>query len=134
MGRATQITGKIGENVVIGEFLKRGMDVYIPVVDIKGIDCVIRTDSGKYFDIQIKTRATVGQGKQIFDVKEFEIRDNLFIVCYRQDLDTLWILPSKVFKEYSYYIPKYRRYRLILNPKKQRLLKDYENNFDQLMG
>ena len=109
------------------------MDVYIPVVDIKGIDCVIRTESGKYFDIQIKTRAAKGRGKQIFDVKEFDVRDNLFIVCYRQDLDTFWILPSKIFIENSYYIPKYRRYRLVLNPKKQRILKSYKNNFDQLI-
>jgi len=53
----SSVKGAIGEYIVIGEFLKLGFDVYLPVVD-QGIDCIIRTDNGKFFEIQIKTRHT----------------------------------------------------------------------------
>jgi hypothetical protein len=43
IGGETQKTGKRGELTVIGELLKRGFDVYIPVVDTEGIDCIVKT-------------------------------------------------------------------------------------------
>jgi len=44
--KETQRTGKQGEFAVIGELLRQGFDVYLPVIDIHGIDCVIRTPTG----------------------------------------------------------------------------------------
>lgn len=128
----TQIKGAIGENVVIVEFLKQGFDIYRPIVD-RGIDCIIRLPHGAYCEVQIKTRATIGLGKYVFEVRDFRERDNFFIVCYQAVLhpDTFWIIPSKVFKEQGYERSKYGTYRLVLNPKKQGKLEQYKNNFEQ---
>ena len=130
----TQVTGAIGENVVIAEFLKRNFDIYLPVVD-RGVDCIVRSGTGNYYEVQIKTRATTTRGKYIFEVKGFSARDNFFIVCFQSKLapDAFWILPSKVFKEYGSYRPKYNSHRLNLTPKRQEMLIDYKNNFKQLM-
>jgi hypothetical protein len=131
IGGETQKTGKRGELTVIGELLKRGFDVYIPVVDTEGIDCIVKTKSGKYIDIQIKTRYE----RPLFDVNVFHPRDNFFIICYwLKEKDEFWIIPSKVFKENSTLIKKYKRYRLILGEtgsKKRKELWMYRNNFDQ---
>ena len=126
----TSITGSISENVVIGEFLKRGFDVYLPVVD-RGIDCII-SSGGNYYEIQIKTRFTAKKGKHIFDVWNFTVRDNFFIVCYQAELysDVFWIIPSRMFSEYGYQ-NKNNVYRLVLNPEKQKILEKYKNNFHQ---
>lgn len=49
------VKGKLGEYDMIGELLKRRFEVYLPVVD-RGIDCVVKGESGKFYEIQIKTR------------------------------------------------------------------------------
>ena len=129
----TQVTGAFGENVVIAEFLKRNFDIYLPVVD-RGVDCIVRSSTGNYYEVQIKTRATTKRGKYIFEVRGFSVRKKFFIVCYQSKLepDSFWILPSKVFKEHGSSRPKYNSHRLNLNPKRQKMLIKYKNNFDQL--
>jgi len=133
MTKATQTTGKEGELRVIGELLRKGFDVYLPAVDIGGIDCIIKTSIG-YKEIQIKTREEAKL--LLFDVKEFNPRENFFIICYNlKEPDTFWVVPSKVFKENSQYLKKYRRFRLILgdeDSKMRRKLQLYRNNFFQL--
>jgi hypothetical protein len=133
MSRATQTIGKQGELMVIGELLKRGFDVYLPAVDIGGIDCIIKTETG-YKEIQIKTRESAKI--LLFDVKNFTPRDNFFIICYNlKEPDTFWIIPSKVFKENSQFLKKYGRLRLILgdeDSKMRKRLHIYRNNFFQL--
>jgi hypothetical protein len=133
MSRATQTIGKQGELMVIGELLKRGFDVYLPAVDIGGIDCIIKAETG-YKEIQIKTRESAKI--LLFDVKNFTPRDNFFIICYNlKEPDTFWVIPSKVFKENSQFLKKYGRLRLILgdeDSKMRRKLQLYRNNFFQL--
>jgi len=81
MVKLTQTTGKEGEFKVIGELLKRGFDVYLPVVDT-GTDCIVKTKGG-FKEIQIKTRAKVsGRGRFHFIVKEFTPRPNFYVICY----------------------------------------------------
>lgn len=81
MAKLTQTTGKEGEFKVIGELLRRGFDIYLPVVDT-GIDCIVKTKSD-FKEIQIKTRAKVsGRGRLHFSVKEFSPRPNFYIICY----------------------------------------------------
>lgn len=75
MVKLTQTIGKEGELRVIGELLRRGFDVYLPAVDVGGIDCIIKTPKG-YKEIQIKTRSEAKL--LLFDVKEFIPRDNFF--------------------------------------------------------
>lgn len=121
----SSVKGAIGENIVIGEFLRRGFDVYRPVVD-RGIDCIIRTVDGKFFEIQTKTRHTTERGKYWF-----QVRPNFFILCYQAKLspEDFWIIPSAVFQQYCH--PKNNVCVLNLNPKHQRILEKYKNNFDQ---
>jgi len=133
MSRATQTIGKQGELMVIGELLKRGFDVYLPAVDIGGVDCIIKTDTG-YKEIQVKTRESAKI--LLFDVKNFTPRDNFFIICYNlKEPDTFWVITSKVFKENSQFLKKYGRLRLILgdeDSKMRKRLHIYRNNFFQL--
>lgn len=129
----TQVKGAIGENIIIGEFLKRNYDVYLPVVD-RGTDCIVRSQTGNYYEVQIKTRATIGRGMHVFEVRGFKARDNFFIVCYQAALDpeSFWIIPSIVFEKYGLARPTYNSYRLVLTPRKQKMLSKYRNNFSQL--
>ena len=135
MLKATQTTGKEGELKVIGELLRQGFDVYSPLVDIGGIDCVIKTDVG-YREIQIKTR----ESAQIilFQVREYIPRDNFFIICYNlKEPNIFWVIPSKVFKNESRVVKTKRgnAFRLVLgdeNSKMRRNLHIYKDNFFQL--
>lgn len=134
MLKATQTTGKEGELRVIGELLKRGFEVYTPLVDIVGIDCVIRTDVG-YREIQVKTRESAKL--LLFDVKEFTPRDNFFIICYNiKEPETFWVIPSKVYKQKGRIVNArgHRRIRLVLgdeDSKMRRELHQCRNNFFQ---
>ncbi len=132
MKKSTQATGKQGELKVIGELLRKGFDIYLPLVDI-GIDCIIKTGID-YREIQIKTREFAK--KVLFDVKEFKPRNNFFIICYYiKEPDTFWIIPSNIFKNNAIFIKKYKRFRLVLgeeDSKMRRKLHIYRNNFFQL--
>jgi hypothetical protein len=46
-----QLGGKRAELYVIGELLKLGVMPYLPVVDVEGIDAVVRIRSGKLLAI-----------------------------------------------------------------------------------
>jgi len=135
MLKATQTTGKEGELKVISELLRQGFDVYLPLVDISGIDCVIKTDVG-YREIQIKTR----ESAQIilFQVREYVPRDNFFIIYYNlKEPNTFWVIPSKIFKNGSRIIKikRGRAFRLVLgdeNSRMRRSLHIYKDNFFQL--
>jgi len=135
MSKATQTIGKEGELRVIGELLRQGFDVYLPAVDIGGIDCIIKTDVG-YQEIQIKTR----ESAQIilFQAREFKPRDNFFIVCYNlREPNTFWVIPSKIFERESRIVKtkRYKAFRLVLggeNSRMRRKLQLYKDNFFQL--
>ena len=132
---STSRVGKLGEQLVIAELLKRGLDVYLPIVDIHGIDAIIRTDQGKYLDIQIKTRKKITRNLELIDVRKLKARKNLFIIAYflrDREQGTIWVFPSKVFKENAYYFKKRDKYRLILTRKKKEKLAQYLKNFEQL--
>ena len=48
--------GKRIEYWIIGQMLKEGIDVYVPMVDDDAIDAVIRRPDGTFASIQIKAR------------------------------------------------------------------------------
>ena len=127
-GILSHYLGKIGEYKALDELLKLTLDVYIPIIDVRGIDYIVRLQSGEYREIQVKTRGAEKQGKELFYVRNFDPRESLFIVCYREDLDEFWILPSKVYKNHAYKM-KDGRLRLRLNQKRQKELEDYNNNW-----
>jgi len=92
--------GKRQEFIAIAELLKRGFDVYIPLIDDQQIDCVIRKMvNGKpvYIDVQIKARSKDCKPHNAarFSAMTIKPRDNYFFIFYSERLDTYWIIPSK---------------------------------------
>ena len=67
--------GKRMEYNLIGKMLMEGLDVYVPLVDDHGVDCVIKKDDGTFIEIQIKARSRF----------------------YSERLDMMWILSSAEF-------------------------------------
>ena len=49
--------GKRVEYNLIGKMLMEGLDVYVPLVDDHGVDCVIKKEDGTFIEVQIKARS-----------------------------------------------------------------------------
>lgn len=49
--------GKRMEFWLIGQMLKEGLDVYVPLVDDNAIDAVVRRDDGSFIEVQIKAKS-----------------------------------------------------------------------------
>ncbi|MGA9485972.1 MAG: hypothetical protein WBV25_02690 [Methylocella sp.] len=49
--------GKRMEYWIIGQMLREGLDVYVPLVDDFGIDAVIRKQNNQFIEVQIKARS-----------------------------------------------------------------------------
>ena len=133
--------GKRQEYVAIAELLRRGFDIYIPVVDDQGIDCVIRRGDKDYVELQIKARSEDCQPKnagKFTGLKIPEPRENYFFLLYSHQAQTCWVFCSTelvalatennvgtyeitltgVKKGKAYAFPQYS---------------EYENNFEILM-
>ena len=48
--------GKRMEYYLIGNMLMEGLDVYVPLVDDHGVDCVIKKEDGTFIEVQIKAK------------------------------------------------------------------------------
>lgn len=141
-----QQKGKRGEFFVFGELIKRGFDLYLPVIDV-GIDAILRLKSGKYIEMQVKSTEAREQAGY-FNVYDLKPRPNLFIICVDMSEEKqkewgqpeVWILPSKVFSEYAskYPLKTGTRYLLSLpardkrhgNKLRREILKEYCANTD----
>jgi hypothetical protein len=55
--RDTASFGKRSEFIAMAERFRRGFDVHATLVDDQGIDRIVRLDSGRYVDLQIKARS-----------------------------------------------------------------------------
>ena len=97
--RDTASFGKRIEFWIIGEMIKEGLDVYIPLVDDMGIDAVIRKPNGKFIEVQIKARSknVIFGDSGLFSAIRHELRNNYFFVFYSERMDTKWIMSSKEF-------------------------------------
>ncbi len=76
-----------------------GLDVYLPLVDDHGVDCVIKKDNGTFIEVQIKARSkevTDGDAA-LFAAITHNKTENFFFVFYSERLDTMWILSSEEF-------------------------------------
>ncbi|HKZ50574.1 MAG TPA: hypothetical protein VJ256_02275 [Dehalococcoidia bacterium] len=96
--------GKQGELLVLGELLKRGAKVYVPLVDVEGIDAVLRRPDGSYAELQVKTAVRRKNRPRWFRVPNLEPRRNLYIVCVALREQEIWVIPSKEFHEYATHI------------------------------
>jgi hypothetical protein len=92
--------GKRQEFRAIAELLKLGFDVYLPLVDDQGIDCVVRREQGDklyYWDIQIKARSTEIKAANAGLFAALTIpkpRENYIFIFYAEQVDTCWVIPS----------------------------------------
>ncbi|MCB0747732.1 MAG: hypothetical protein KDC90_09750 [Ignavibacteriae bacterium] len=90
--------GKRQEFKAIAKLLELGFDVYQTLVDDQGIDCIIRINSNRYLDIQIKARSktcSINNRAYFPLLKVKPARDNFFFIFYSEQFDSYWILPSK---------------------------------------
>jgi hypothetical protein len=66
--------GKASELIVAGELTRRGLDVYMPCLDIRGVDLVVRTEHkgrGEFYEIQVKS---VGSYTRIVGIHKDRVR------------------------------------------------------------
>lgn len=91
--------GKRIEFWIIGQMLKEGLDVYIPLVDDNAIDAVVRRHDGSFVEVQIKARSrdVVAGDAALFAAIPHELRNNYWFVFYSERLATMWIMTSEEF-------------------------------------
>ncbi|HQX51838.1 MAG TPA: hypothetical protein PLR25_18095 [Planctomycetaceae bacterium] len=95
--------GKRIEYWIVGNMLKEGLDVYLPLVDDDAIDAVIRRRDESFITVQIKARSkTCKDGNSgLFAAIPHELRQNYWFVFYSERMDTMWIMTSEEFIAHS---------------------------------
>ncbi len=91
--------GKQIEYEVMGVLLKKGLQVYAPLIDNDAIDLIIKKSNGTFIEIQIKARSkavAMGAGAR-FSMITHKKRKNYFFVFYSEKLDVFWIMSSEEF-------------------------------------
>ena len=93
--------GKRMEYKLVSEMLMEQLDVYLPLVDDHGVDCVIKKDDGTFIEVQIKARSSnVKQGDAaLFSAITHEPKENFYFVFYSERVNngTMWIMSSEEF-------------------------------------
>ena len=91
--------GKRMEYNLVGKMLMEGLDVYLPLVDDHGVDCVIKKEDGTFIEVQIKARSSeVKAGDAaLFAAISHELTENFYFVFFSERLDTMWIMSSQEF-------------------------------------
>ena len=91
--------GKRIEYWIIGEMLKEGLDVYVPLVDDDAIDAVIRREDRTFITVQIKARSkdVIDRDAALFAAIPHELRDNYWFVFYSERMNMKWIMTSEEF-------------------------------------
>lgn len=103
MANVTQF-GKGVECEIIGRMCRAGLDCYVPLADVNGIDVVIRKPDGTFVEIQIKARSKDAKLYNRFNVKDFDKipkPDNLYFLLFSGMFDRIWILSHKEFLKES---------------------------------
>ena len=85
--------GKRMEYNLVCKMLMEGLDVYLPLVDDHGVDCVIKKEDGTFIEVQIKARSSeVTDGDAaLFAAISHELTPNFYFVFYSERLDLMWI-------------------------------------------
>jgi hypothetical protein len=141
----TEQKGKAAEFLVFSELLKKGADLYLPVIDI-GVDAIIQQKGGTYLEIQVKSTEKEDQAGyfNVYDINEHP-EDKFFIICVdfneeksiEKGKPNIWILPAKDFKEYMVSgcrLPIYERSHKHNNKVRFELLKNRFYAWELLIG
>ena len=97
-------TGKAAEAYVWTRFLEHGFVPYVPLLDVEGVDLIIRTREGEFFNLQVKSRGEPDPyGLQIKKLWREEGKlafDYLVIVVPLEDERGYesWIVPAREVK------------------------------------
>jgi hypothetical protein len=91
--------GKRIEFWIIGQMLKEGLDVYLPLVDDDAIDAVIRRSDGSFVTVQIKARSKdcIPGDAALFAAIPHELRVDYWFVFYSERMNMMWIMSSEEF-------------------------------------
>ena len=91
--------GKRMEYWVAGLMIKEGFDVYMPLVDDKGIDIIVRRKDETFVEVQVKARSkdVIMSTAASFGPIRHEQRNNYYFVFYSERLDMFWIMTSEEF-------------------------------------
>lgn len=91
--------GKRMEYSLVGKMLMEGLDVYLPLVDDHGVDCVIKKSDGTFIEVQIKARSNeVADGDAaLFGAITHNLTPNFYFVFYSERLELMWIMSSEEF-------------------------------------
>ena len=127
--RDTASFGKRIEFKLIGEILMQGLDVYLPLVDDHGVDCIVKTPKGTFIEIQIKSRSDITKRTGCFTVDNHNTAiNNFYFIFYAENTDTRWVFTSKEFIDNAKMIKSglyAGRKKLNLNTKKGNNSKKY---------
>ena len=102
MGTTFRHTAGFGKRVeynIIGKMLMEGLDVYIPLVDDHGVDCIIKKADGTFVEVQIKARSkevTDGDAA-LFAAIDHQPTPNYYFVFFSERLQLMWIMSSEEF-------------------------------------
>lgn len=83
---------------VFDQLLREGVNVYTPLLNIEGVDAVVRLEDGRFRDLVI--RASENEHFPTwFSVNRLRPRDNLFVLCVAWQVTPVqcWIFPSEEF-------------------------------------
>jgi len=107
----SKIKGEITELKVLGILLNEldneNYDIYRPIMDIKGIDLIIRKLINKtsyYLELQIKSRSLEAKYPYLFAGLKVEERDNYYFIFYTEINikdnmeEKMWLVPSTEIK------------------------------------
>lgn len=92
--------GKRMEYWIIGNMLKEGLDVYVPLVDDHAVDAIVKRHDGSTALIQIKARSSEvvdGDAALFAAIPHEEIRANYWFVFYSERMGMMWIMTSDEF-------------------------------------
>ena len=95
--------GKRIEYMIISQMLMEGMDVYIPLVDDHGVDCVVKKEDGTFVEVQIKATSKNSNVEYcaMFSAIWHELTPNYYFIFYSESLNTKWLLSSEEFVKLS---------------------------------
>jgi len=103
MERTSQQKGKRAEFLVFVELIKRGADVYLPIMDT-GIDAIVRREDGTHLDIQVKSTEK-GWSLDAWVPDNPQLRQRRFIVWVdmskSEENPEIWVFPGEIFNDYS---------------------------------
>lgn len=99
----TVAKGKRAEFLIMAELLREGFNIFQAVADSQGIDCGILSPSGKFYPVQIKSRARFAQRDS---VRVWSFPPDMFIIVYDESTRHHWIIPACEYKAMSTRYPK----------------------------